>query len=297
MYENGTMSPADMAAVMGNGGYRNGNYGLGFGDGSWWIIVLFLFAMNGNWGNMFGGYGGGQIPYWMMNQNTNSDVQRGFDQSAVMSGINGINNAVVTGFGNVQNSLCNGFAGVNANLANGFAQAEIANNARQIADMNQNFAMQNAICNQLNGISMSQQNCCCENRAATADLKYTVATEACADRAAVTNALRDVTAQGVANTQVLLNAINAGFQAVKEQNYTDKIDAKNDRISDLERQLTVAHFNAAQDQRAAQIMANNEAQTTTLERHLAPNPIPAYIVQNPNCCGGQFGYGSYCPAA
>ena len=291
MYENNAMTPADMAAVMGNG-YR-GNNGFGFDNGAWWIIILFLFAMNGGWGNGFGG--GNQVPYWM---NTNNDVQRGFDQNAVMNGITGLNNAVNTGFGNVQMGLCNGFAGVNQNIANGFAQAEIANNARQMADMNQNFAMQTGLSNQLNTIAMNQQNCCCENRAATADLKYTVATEACADRAAVDGALRDVTAQGVANTQALMNTMNAGIQAIKDQMCNDKIDAKNERIAELERQLTMANLAASQGAQTAQILANNEAQTAALERYLAPNPIPAYLVQNPNCCanirgcnnGYQYGY-------
>lgn len=256
MYENGNMSPADMAAVMGNN-----NGGFGFGDsGAWWIFILFLFAMNNGWGNGFGGNNG--MP---------GEVQRGFDQSAVMNGITGIQNT----------------------LANGFSQAEIAANSRQMADMNQNFGMQTALGAQLNTLAMGLQNCCCENRAATADLKYTVANEACADRAAVNSALRDVTAQGVANTQALMNAMNAGIQAIKDQMCSDKIDAKNERIAELERQLTMANLAASQGAQTAQILANNEAQTAALERYLAPTPIPAYVVQNPNCCGN-FNYGCGC---
>ena len=133
-------SPADFNAMTGGRG------GMGFGgDGAWWLILLFLFFMNGGWNN---GYGGG---------GTDAYVQRGFDQNAVMNGITGLNNAVNAGFTGVQTQLCNGFAGVQ----NGFAQAEIAANGRQMADMNQMFGLQSAL-----------QNCCCENRAATADLKY-----------------------------------------------------------------------------------------------------------------------------
>lgn len=234
MYENTSMTPADMAAVMGNShGFGNGM----FGDGAWWIIILFLFAMNGGWGNGWGNnFGGGSVP-WMMGQN---DVQRGFDQSAVINGINGIS----------------------AGLANGFSQAEIAANSRQMADMQQNFALQSAL-----------QNCCCENRAATADLKYTVATEACADRSAVGDALQSV-----------LNVVNSGVQSIKDQMCADKIDAKNQQIADLQRQLTMANLAASQGAQTAQILANNEAQTAALEQYLAPVPRPAYIVQNPNCC-------------
>ena len=69
----------------------------------------------------------------------------------------------------------------------------------------------------------------------------------------------------------------------------DKIDAKNERIADLERQLTMANLAASQNAQTATILANNEAQTTALEQYLAPVPRPAYIVQNPNCCSQNFG--------
>lgn len=270
--EYGNMGPADLAAVMGNNG--NGyNDGYGFGGGAWWwIIILFLFGMNGGWGRGgFGGYGNGD--------GVGSEVQRGFDQSAVMSGMNGVKDAVTAGFGNVQTALCNGFAGV----ANGFDQAEIAENGRQMANMNQMFGIQSAL-----------QQCCCENRAATADLKYTVATEACADRAAVEGALRDVTAQGVANTQAILNTINGGIQSIKDQMCNDKIDAKNERIAELQQQLYMKDLAASQSAQTAAILANNAAQTAALEQYLNPAPIPAYVVQNPNCCSQQYGCGCGC---
>lgn len=241
--ENGGLSAADVAAVMGG----NGNGGNGtWGDGSFWIIVLFLFALMGNgWGNGFGGNGG--APY------VATDVQRGFDQSAVMSGINGLTTAVNNGFANAEVSRCN----ANTNLL----QA-------------------------LNGISMAQQNCCCENRAAVADLKYTVAQEACSDRATVSDALRDVVA-----------ANNASTQRILDQMCQDKIDAKNEQIAALQQQLTMAQLAASQNAQTAAILANNEAQTTTLEQYLAPTPRPAYLVQNPNCCTTpNFGYGCGCGA-
>ena len=256
--ENGMIMP--VSPMYGNGGGSWGGFG---GDGFW--VILFLFALLGGFGNGFGGYGGGggAVPF------INNDVQRGFDQSAIMSGITGIQSAVTSGFGDVQTALCGGFAGVNAGISNGFAQAEIANNARQIADLQQMFSLQSQLA-----------QCCCDNRAATADLKYTVATEACADRAAVTNALRDV-----------LEANNAATQRILDQMCNDKIDAKNERIADLERQLTMANLAASQGAQTAAILANNEAQTAALEQYLAPVPKPAYIVQSPNCCGTNFGCG------
>lgn len=231
-----------------SGGYGDGMFG---GQGAWWIIILLAVL---GWGNGFGGgfgVGGNGGGFF------NADIQRGFDQSALTTGIN-----------NIQTALCNGFAGVNQGIANGFAQAEIAANSRQMADMNQQFALQSAM-----------QNCCCENRAATADLKYTVATEACADRNAVSNALRDV-----------LQANAAGTQRIIDQLCSDKIDAKNEKIAELQNQLAMAQLAASQNAQTAQILANNEAQTAALEQYLAPVPRPAYVVQNPNCCAN-FGYG------
>lgn len=227
------------------GGFGNDMFG---GNGAWFILIL--LALFG-WGNGFGGFGGNGGGF------VGADVQRGFDQASLTNGINGI-----------QSSMCNGFAGVNQSIANGFAQAEISANARQMADMNQNFAMQSSL-----------QNCCCENRAGLADLKYTVATEACADRNAISSALRDV-----------LEANNASTQRILDTMCQDKIDAKNERIAELQSQLAMAQLAASQGAQTAAILANNEAQTAALERYLAPTPVPAYVVQNPNCCN-QFSYG------
>ena len=246
------------------GGYGAGNCGFGWGDGSFWIIVLFLFALMGNWGN--GGFGGG-------NAGTNGEIQRGFDQQSVMGGVTGINSAVVNGFSGVNQALCNGFAGVNTALNSGFAAAEASANARQMADMQQNFAAQAASTAGMNNIASNLATCCCENRAAVADLKYTVANEACADRAAVTEALQAVTAQNNANTQRIL-----------DQMCQDKINAKDEKIVELQNQLTLANLAASQNAQTASILTDNLAQTQALEQYLAPTPRPAYMVQNPNCC-------------
>ena len=162
---NGT--PIVMPVSPYNGGYGNG--GLFGMDGGWWIILL-LLCLGGGWGG-FGNMGGmGMFPWMMAGQtNGNNDVQRGFDQAAIISGITGVQNAVTSGFGDIQTALCGGFA----NVQNGFAQAEIAANARQMADMNQGFALQTAV----TGVGTATQ-------AGLADLKYTLATEACATRAA-----------------------------------------------------------------------------------------------------------------
>ena len=112
----------------------------GFGADGWWIILLFLFA--GGWGGGFGGFGGNTGAGFV-----GADVQRGFDQSAVMSGVGNLQNGITAGFGDLQTALCGGFAGVNAAITNGFAQAEIGENARQMSTMQQMFALQTQVSN------------------------------------------------------------------------------------------------------------------------------------------------------
>lgn len=226
-------------------GYGNNNGFLG-GDGAWWLIVLLLIGWGGNgFGN---GFGGGAT-------NVGNDVQRGFDQSAVMNGLTGITSAITSGFAN----------------------AETADNARQMANMQQAFATQSAISGGINTLASQLANCCCENRLATANLNATILAENCADRAAVSDALRDV----------IVNQ-NAGIQRILDTMCQDKIDAKNEKIAELQNQLTMANLAASQNAQTAQIMADNAAQTAALEHYLNPTPIPAYMVQNPNCCGNYF---------
>lgn len=242
------------------GGYGGGS-GMGWGgsDG-WWIILLFLFAFgNGGWGGY--GNGGGSM---------GAEVQRGFDQSAVMSGVSGIQ----SGISGLSTQLCNGFAGVSA----GFANAETAATARQMANMNQLFGAQTAVTQELNQLGTQIANYVGEDRLGTADLKYTIATENCADRTALNEGIRDI-----------LQNQNNGIQRILDTMCQDKIDAKNERIAELERQLTMANLAASQGAQTAAILANNEAQTTALEQYLSPTPRPCYVVPNPNCCTQNYG--------
>lgn len=211
---NGGLSAADVAAVTGNNGFGFG------GDGAWWLLVLFLFALSGNgWGNNFGGNGGYA-----------ADMQRGFDQSALMNGLNGIN----------------------ANI---------------------------------NAMGMSQQNCCCDNRVALADLKYTVATENCADRTAFNEGVRDIIASQTSSTQAILDKL-----------CQLELDGLKERNAQLTADNTALKFAQSQTAQTAQILANNAAQTQALEQFLNPTPIPAYVVQNPNCCGQNLYSGCGCGA-
>ena len=250
------------------------NDGFGGANGGWWWFLILFFLIGGNrgWGNNGGA------------SETQNEVQRGFDQASVMNGVNGIASNLCNGFSEVQQSLCNGFAGVNATVNNGFANLEANANARQMANMQQAFNAQTAVTANMNSIASALQNCCCENRANVADLKYTVATENCADRAALSDGIRDLTTVNTANTQAILNAINGGIQSIKDDLCADRLEAVKTENQNLRTQLNLANLQASQGAQTAQILADNFAQTQALEQYLAPVPRPAYVVQNPNCC-------------
>ena len=279
-----------------------GGFGMNGGFGGWgsdiWLILIVLFAMGGfggmGWGG-FGGFGGGfgnmfEFP-WLLNgqQNilsgVNANTNAGFNQAATQSALGDISTALTSGFGNVQTSLCSGFAGVNAtvnNAQNALAQQLYSN---QIADLERSFASQTATTNGMNSIGMSLQNCCCENRANIADLKYTVATENCADRAAISDGIRDILAATQNQTQTILNQLCA-----------DKIEQKNDTIAQLRSELLYARGQASQDVQTALIQAGQRSLANEVEQYVAPRAIPAYAVQNPNCCynnGCGCGCGSF----
>lgn len=258
------MPVAPMNGYGNSGGF--GNFG---GDG-FWLLLLFIILGGNGWGNGFGGFGGNAMADmypWMNNSNQISD---GFRDQMINGTINGIQSAITSGFGDVQTALCGGFAGVNAGVANGFAQAEIANNGRQMANMNQAFAAQTAMSNGFSTLGSQLAQCCCDNRAGLADLRYTVATEACADRSAVNDALRDVLTANSANTQKILDMM-----------CQDKIDAKNEKIAELQAQINMQNLAASQTAQTAQLIADNTLQTQYIVNRVAPYPIPSYTVPNP----------------
>ena len=224
---NGT--PLVMPVSPYGGGYGGGGFGFGDMNSGWWIILL-LICLGGGWG-FGGGFGGGgnAIPYI----NTNNDIQRGFDQSALMTGITGVSNAVTSGFGDLQTQLCGGFAGVNSAISNGFAQSEIAANARQMANMQQNFDLSSAL-----------QSCCCENRLATANQTATILAEHCADRQVLSDGVRSIIENQTAGVQRVLDVI-----------CQDKLDAKNEQILNLQNQLNMQNLAASQLAQTQQILA------------------------------------------
>lgn len=267
--------------------YGNGNGFGGFGgDWSSWIILFLIFGMFGGngWGGFGGGFGGGlgyDFPWLLNGQNgINANTNSGFDHLATQNMLSGIQSAVTSGFGDT----ALGIAGVNQNICqtgNGIinavtgAQNSIAQQmyAGQIADLERSFAAQTANTQGMNALQSQLAQCCCDNRAATADLKYTIATENCADRAAVSDALQSVIAANNASTQRILDQLCA-----------DKLEQKNDIISQLRSELMYARGQASQDVQTAAIQAGQRALANEVEQYVLPTPRPAYIVSNPNCC-------------
>ena len=221
-------SLSDIAAVT-DGNRNNGM----FGNDAWWIIILLLFGYGRNG---FGGFGGGQGGYGMPCgvPATQADLAAGFNNSAVLSGINGIDSA-----------LCQGFNGVNT------------------AILQSEYNTQGAI----NGLSHQLAQCCCDNKAAIADVKYAMATESCATRNTIQNTTRDIIDNANANSRAILDFLTQ------------------DKIATLTAENQSLKFAASQSAQNAFITANQEAQTAELIRRLGRDcPVPAYVVPNPNCC-------------
>lgn len=242
------LSAADIAAVTGNNGNGFGSFG---GDGAWLILILLLFAaFNGNgWG---GNGGGGGMAYPYMMGNIDNGVQRGFDQSAVMNAIGNLNATVSNGFSDAAVAQCN----QTMNLMNGFSgvQMQLANLGSGLT----NTMMQN---------EMARQQCCCDTKQAIADLKYTIATEACSDRAAVS-----------AGVQTIIDKIN--------QQELENLKAQN---ASLQTQLNMQALAASQTMQTSQLIADNTAQTQYIVNRVAPYPIPSYTVPNPFGTAGATG--------
>lgn len=279
----GEMSAADLAAVVGN---SNGNGGFGFGNGEgWWIILLFLLLGNNGWGNGFGGGSNGGVGglfYPFMNQN--ETINDGFRDQMINNNVTGIRDSI----GNLSTQLCNCCCDMRDTVNQGFYNSEIAAANRQMANMNQAFGLQNAINSGFNVTQAQLANCCCENRAATADLKYTIATENCADRAAISDGIRDVIASQT-----------AGVQRILDQLCNDKIDAKNDEIAQLRQQLNMATLRESQTAQNAFIQRGFSDEVDQLYNRLSNCPVPSTPVygrtpiftcnQNQGCgCNGNF---------
>ena len=256
-------------------GGNNGGFG-GFGGDWGWIILLLLFA-GGGWGNGFGGGFNNALSYdfpWLMNgqQNINTNTNNGFRDAMLNDGITSIRD----GIGDISTQLCNGFSGVQMSLANGFAGVEQGANARQMANMQSMFNLQSQFA-----------DCCCENRLANCQTQNIIQNEGNATRFADANNTRDLLTNQTANTQAILDKL-----------CQLELDAKNDKITDLERQLTMANLQASQTAQNAFIQQGFSNEVDALYNRLNSCPVPTtpvygrtpiFTCNNGGCnCNGGF---------
>ena len=225
-----------MSGFLAGQGDGNSNRGGMFGGDGWWAIII--FALIFGWGNGGYGFGGGN----------SGGVTDGYvlasDFANVERKIDAVNNGVCDGFYAMNTGMLNGFAGVTQAVTSGFSAAELARCNQQAALMQQ-----------LNAMQMQAQDCCCENRAAIAQVRYDMATQACDTRNTIQNAARDITDNQNAGTREILSFLT------------------NNRLRELEAENSTLKLAASQ-----------AAQNNYLVSALRPSPIPAYQVQNPYCC-------------
>lgn len=227
----GTMLTMPVAPA--NTGNGNG-FGWG-GDGAWWIVLFLIFAAFGGWGNGFGFGGGG------------NGVMDGYVLTSDFANIERKLDAV-------NNGICDSTFALNNSINGGFATAELSRANQQAALMQQLTAMQ-----------MQNQECCCENRAAIAQVRYDMATQACDTRNTVNTAARDIIDNQNQNSRAILDFLTQS------------------KMRDLE--------SANQELRLA---ASQAAQNNYLISQLRPCPTPAYITCNPWAGSSYGGCGTGC---
>lgn len=299
-----TPSVSDIRAVMdaSNGSnaypypvYTNGNNSGFNGDGDWvWLILILALCGNGfgfgGFGSGFGGFGMGMdfMYPWLANgqqqimQNTND----GFDTLHLSNQIEGTRDAIH----GISNQICNSTADVTSAITSGFYNSEIAANNRQMADMNQNFSNQIATLNGFNNLNNALQQCCCDNRLATCQTQNIVQNEANSTRFADANNTRDIITNATANTQAILDKLcQLELDGVKAQ-----LDAKNDKIADLQRENLMKDLQASQTAQNAFISQgfNNEIDALYNRLSTCPiNTIPVYGNQRIFTCPNNNGCG------
>ena len=255
--ENGMVLPVTPMGGNGNNGFGNGDWG--------WLILILLFA-NGGWG-MNGGMGY-DFP-WLMNgqQQISNNTNNGFRDAMINDGINGIRD----GINGISTQLCNGFAGV-----------EQGANARQMADMQQNFNMQTAMLQGFNNIQSQFSDCCCENRLATCQTQNIIQNEGNMTRFADAN-----------NTRDIIENANRNNQAVLDKLCQLELDGYKRENDSLRTQLTAEQFKSSQAQQNAFISQGFSEEVDALYNRLNNCPVPTTPVYgrtpiftcNNNGCG------------
>ena len=248
MFNTGNCASVPLVAKIDGNGNNNG-WGA---EGSWLWFLIVVFAIFGGWGNGFGGFGGNG-----MNGGVGSEIQRGFDNQAVVSKLDGITNGLCDGFYAVQN----GMNGINTNILQTGFGIQQAINADTVANMQNTNALQSQLA-----------NCCCETREAIQGVNYNMAQNTCALQNTMNN-----------NTRDIIDSQNAGTRAILDFLTQDKIATLTAENNDLRRA-------ASQDRQNALLTSAMSAQTNQIINAVNPSAIPAYVVPNPNA----YAYGCGC---
>ena len=262
------------------GGFGGNGFGGFGGDSAIWLIVLLalIWGNNGNGNGFFGGGNNFDNGYaWLSNgqKEIMANTNNGFDTLHLSNQIEGVRDGIY----GLSNQLCNCCSDMQQTVSNGFANAEVADNARQIANMQQAFSNQIATLQGFNGITSELCDASAENRLGQANLTATILSENCADRQALNEGVRDIIANQTASVQRIL-----------DQLCQDKIDAKNEKIADLERQLTAAQSNAF-------IQKGLTDEVDALYNRLSNCPVPSTPVYGRTpifTCNQNNGYGCGC---
>lgn len=266
------------------GGFGNSGFGGFGGDGALWIIVLlalFGWGNNGNGGFGFGNNGFDNGYAWLSNgqKDIMNNTNNGFDTLHLSNQIEGVRDGVY----GISNQICNSTADVVSAVNGGFANAEIAANSRQIANMNQAFNSEIATLNGFNNLNNALSNCCCENRLATCQTQNIVQNEANNTRFADANNTRDIITNATANTQAILDKL-----------CQLELDNKQSKIDELERQNLMLNLDKSQTAQNAFIAQGLNNEVDALYNRLANCPVPSTPVYGRTpifTCNGNNGCG------
>ena len=262
------------------GGF-GGGFGSGFGgDGALWLIILLALIWNNN-GNGNGFFGGNNFDNgyaWLSNgqKEIMNNTNNGFDTLHLSNQIEGVRDGIY----GISNQICNSTSDVVSAINGGFSNAEISANSRQIANMQQAFNNQIATLQGFNDLGRGLDSCCCENRLATQDLKSTVISENCSDREVLRQIGQDILVSQTANTQKIIDEI-----------FRDRLDEKNDKIADLQRQLQMADLRASQIAQTSNIVDQTYARLRDCPIDSTPiyGRTPIFTCPN-NGCGCNSNY-------
>jgi len=222
-------------------GNNNGN---NWNDGSWLWFLIVVFAIFGGWGNGFGGFGG-------TNGGVGSEIQRGFDNSAVISKLDGISNGLCDGFYAMNNSMLTGFNGINTNIMQTGYGIQQAINADTVANMQNTNALQSQLA-----------DCCCQNREAISQVRFDMAQDTCALQNTMNNNTRDIIDSQQAGTRAILDFLT------------------NDKIATLQAENNDLRRAASQDRQNALLTTTMAAQTNQIIDAVRPTPVPSFPASN-----------------